>query len=63
MSPDVGPIAGGTELSIRGAKLDTGANIEVTLDRHPCDVDRCAASCVDPVSWTLQRAAKHGTKL
>ena len=43
MYPTIGPVAGGTEISIRGTKLNTGANIEVWLGprgKYPCDVDR-----------------------
>ncbi len=43
MFPRQGPIAGGTEISIRGSQLNTGANIEVYMGprgEHPCTVDR-----------------------
>ena len=48
MSPAVGPISGGTEISIEGTELDTGANIIVWLGpkgRNPCNVNRYTYSC------------------
>ena len=43
MEPTVGPVAGGTKISIKGTKLNTGANIEVWLGpkgTNPCNVYR-----------------------
>ena len=43
MEPHVGPMSGGTEISIKGTKLNTGANIEVWLGpkgQNPCNVNR-----------------------
>ena len=43
MEPTAGPVAGGTEISIKGTKLNTGANIEVWLGPkgiNPCNVNR-----------------------
>ena len=38
IEPSFGPIAGGTELTVRGSGLDVGTSVNVTLDGPECTV-------------------------
>lgn len=40
MKPSIGPIAGGTEVTIDGTDLNTGAEIVIFLDKNTCHAVR-----------------------
>uniref|UniRef100_G1KNN3 Plexin A4 n=1 Tax=Anolis carolinensis TaxID=28377 RepID=G1KNN3_ANOCA len=36
LSPDQGPLSGGTQVTIRGKNLNAGSNVSVMFGQHPC---------------------------
>ena len=37
-SPQKGPVAGATNVTITGQNLDVGNDVRVTIDRQPCEI-------------------------
>ena len=40
LSPNIGPMAGGTEVTITGKALNTGVQIKVRLDSLECELNK-----------------------
>ena len=49
--PKIGPISGGTRITVRGHHMDAGTTITASVVGLPCNVTRYKA---DAVSFTLQ---------
>ena len=57
MFPRLGPRSGGTQLTLTGSNLDTGANLTVTLGDRPCHVTSRDAANVTCVTSASQEAS------